>query len=197
MQIANARQNNMENKNKYIAVTYRLYVDGDNGKEMVEEAKADQPFQFITGFGIALDAFEKNIANLEKGEKFSFSLTKDEAYGDYEEARVLDLEREMFNVNGHFDREHIYVDAIIPLQNADGNRFYGRVLEIGEEKVKVDLNHPLAGETLHFEGEVTESREATNQEIQQMINHMSGGCSGCGGGCHGDCGSGCDCNNCQ
>jgi len=197
MQIANARQNNMENKNKYIAVTYRLYVDGDNGKEMVEEAKADQPFQFITGFGIALDAFEKNIANLEKGEKFSFSLTKDEAYGDYEEARVLDLEREMFNVNGHFDREHIYVDAIIPLQNADGNRFYGRVLEIGEEKVKVDLNHPLAGETLHFEGEVTESREATNQEIQQMINHMSGGCSGCGGGCHGDCGGGCDCNNCQ
>lgn len=187
----------MENKNKYIAVTYRLYVDGDNGKEMVEEAKADQPFQFITGFGIALDAFEKNIANLEKGEKFSFSLTKDEAYGDYEEARVLDLEREMFNVNGHFDREHIYVDAIIPLQNADGNRFYGRVLEIGEEKVKVDLNHPLAGETLHFEGEVTESREATNQEIQQMINHMSGGCSGCGGGCHGDCGGGCDCNNCQ
>lgn len=197
MQIANARQNNMENKNKYIAVTYRLYVDGDNGKEMVEEAKADQPFQFITGFGIALDAFEKNIANLEKGEKFSFSLTKDEAYGDYEKARVLDLEREMFNVNGHFDREHIYVDAIIPLQNADGNRFYGRVLEIGEEKVKVDLNHPLAGETLHFEGEVTESREATNQEIQQMINHMSGGCSGCGGGCHGDCGGGCDCNNCQ
>lgn len=197
MQIANARQNNMENKNKYIAVTYRLYVDGDNGKEMVEEAKANQPFQFITGFGIALDAFEKNIANLEKGEKFSFSLTKDEAYGDYEEARVLDLEREMFNVNGHFDREHIYVDAIIPLQNADGNRFYGRVLEIGEEKVKVDLNHPLAGETLHFEGEVTESREATNQEIQQMINHMSGGCSGCGGGCHGDCGGGCDCNNCQ
>ena len=42
------------NPNKYIAVSYRLYVDGDNGREMVEEAPAEQPFHFISGFGFAL-----------------------------------------------------------------------------------------------------------------------------------------------
>jgi FKBP-type peptidyl-prolyl cis-trans isomerase SlyD len=181
----------MENKNKFIALNYRLYVNGEEGKELMEETKADQPFQFITGFGITLDAFEKNVANLEKGQEFSFSLEKEEAYGEYVDERVLDLDREMFCVDGRFDHEHIYVDAIVPLQNEDGNRFYGRIVEIGEEKVKVDLNHPLAGETLHFEGKVVENREATNEEVQQLIKHMTGGCSGCGGNCHGDCNSDC------
>ena len=181
----------MENKNKFIALNYRLYVNGEEGKELMEKTKADQPFQFITGFGITLDAFEKNVANLEKGQDFSFSLEKEEAYGEYVDERVLDLDREMFCVDGRFDHEHIYVDAIVPLQNEDGNRFYGRIVEIGEEKVKVDLNHPLAGETLHFEGKVVENREATNEEVQQLIKHMTGGCSGCGGNCHGDCNSDC------
>ena len=181
----------MENKNKFIALNYRLYVNGDEGKELIEETKAGQPFQFITGFGITLDAFEKNVADLEKGQDFSFSLEKEEAYGEYVDERVLDLDREMFCVDGRFDHEHIYVDAIVPLQNEDGNRFYGRIVEIGEEKVKVDLNHPLAGETLHFEGKVVENREATNEEVQQLIKHMTGGCSGCGGNCHGDCNSDC------
>ena len=178
--------------NKLIAVNYRLYVDGDNGKELMEETKADQPFQFITGFGIALDAFEHQVEGLEKGTDFNFTLEKEEAYGEYVEERVLDLDREMFCVDGRFDQEHIYVDAIIPLQNEDGNHFYGRVVEIGDQQVKVDLNHPLAGETLHFEGTILENREATEQEIQHLIKHLSGGCGGCGGGCHGDCEGGCD-----
>ena len=170
----------MENKNKFISMSYRLYVDGEEGKELMEETQEGKPFQMITGFGVALDAFEKKIADIEKGQDFSFSLEKEEAYGDYVEERVLDLDREMFCIDGRFDNEHIYVDAIIPLQNEDGNHFYGRVVEIGKDKVKVDLNHPLAGETLYFEGKILENREATNQEIQQLINHMSGGCSGCG-----------------
>jgi FKBP-type peptidyl-prolyl cis-trans isomerase SlyD len=187
--------------NKYIAVSYRLYVDGDNGKEMMEEATEEQPFHFISGFGIALDAFEKNIVNLQKDETFDFSLDKEEAYGDYDKTHVIDLDREVFSINGHFDHEHIYIDAVVPLQNEDGNRFYGRIVEIGEEKVKVDLNHPLAGETLHFEGKVLENREATNEEIQGMINRMSGGC-GCGcHDCEGDCDGhhhdGCDCGHCH
>lgn len=50
-----------EMTHKYIAVRiYRLFIDGDNGKEMVEEATKEQPFYFLSGFGIALDAFEKN-----------------------------------------------------------------------------------------------------------------------------------------
>lgn len=181
-------------ENKYIAVTYRLFIDGDSGKELVEEATTAQPFQFISGFGITLDVFEANIVNLEKEALFDFAIPKEQAYGDYEQAHVLELEREMFTVNGRFDQAHVYPDAVIPLQNEDGNRFYGRVLEIGEEKVKVDLNHPLAGETLYFKGRVLENRIATKEEIESMITRMTS--DGCGCGCH-DCNGGCEGHHCH
>jgi len=182
---------------KYIAVSYRLFIDGDNGKELVEEATKEQPFYFMTGFGIALDAFEKKLIDVPQGEDFDFSLEKEEAYGDYVLEHVVELDREIFTIDGKFDHEHIFVDAVVPLQNEDGNRFYGKILEIGEEKVKVDLNHPLAGETLHFVGKVLENREATEDEVRSMIARMSGGCGGCGGGCQKDgCGSDCNCGSC-
>ena len=183
----------MENKhNMFVAVSYTLYtVDGEK-KEKIEEAPASKPFEFITGFGVTLDEFEKQIAQLDKGADFEFQLSKEQAYGDFEQERVLDLDRSIFQINGHFDHENIFEGAVVPLQNEDGNRFYGRVLEIGADKVKMDLNHPLAGKTLCFSGKVIDKREATNQEIQSLVNFLSGEHScGCGCGCD-DCGGDCD-----
>lgn len=191
-----------EKTNKYIAVAYKLYTNENGTEEMIEEAPVDRPFQFISGMGLALDDFEKNVADKQQGEEFEFSLTKEQAYGEHEEERVLSLDREMFCIDGKLDEEHIFVDAIIPLQNENGQRFLGKVLEIGDSKVKVDLNHPLAGKALHFKGTIVESRVATNEEIQNMINHMNGGCSGSCGDCGGNCGghdSGCEggCGHCH
>ena len=180
-----------------MSISYSLYIDEDGKKRLVEETKAGQPFQFISGLGIALDAFEQQLISLEVGSKFDFALTKDQAYGDYREDMNLELEREVFSINGHFDHEHVYEEAIIPLQNEEGNRFYGRVVEVGEEKVKIDLNHPLAGETLYFKGEVLENREATEDEINHLMKHLTGGCGGHCGDCEGGCGHDHDHEGCE
>ena len=183
----------MENNlNKYIAVAYKLYTTKDGKTTLVEEAPEAKPFQFISGYGITLDAFEKEVVALEKGVEFDFSLTKDQAYGDYMQEHVVDLDKEIFTINGHFDHDNIFVDAVVPLQNEDGNRFFGKVLAITDDKVKIDLNHPLAGLDLNFKGHVVEHRDATKDEIQGLINRMSG--EGCGCGCghdHGDGECGC------
>ena len=184
--------------NKFIAVSYKLYTIEDGEKELVEETTVGQPFQFLSGFGLTLEAFEEQIAGLEKGAEFDFELTKEEAYGDYEDERVLELDKQIFCINGHFDRERIYPEAIIPLQNEEGNRFMAKVVNITEDKVTVDLNHPLAGCALNFVGTVDESRQATEEEVTAMIRRLSGegcgcGCHDCGGGnCGGDCGGDCD-----
>ena len=102
----------------------------------------------------------------------------------------------MFCIDGKFDHEHVTEGAILPLQNEQGQRFFGKVLEINDSKVKLDFNHPLAGKSLNFVGEVIESREASADEIQSVINQMSGGCGGCGGGC-GSCNEGCEGKGCN
>lgn len=186
----------MENKiNKYFAVEYKLYTIFNGERTLAEETQHDDPFTFISGFGTTIPEFEKHIECLEKNAEFDFTVSKDDAFGDYYEERVIELDKQIFFVNGRFDTSNIYVDAIIPLQNEDGNRFMGHVLAITDDKVRVDLNHPLAGRDLNFVGKVMICREATNEEIQAMINRLSGGChggcGGCGGGCNGDCGGDC------
>ncbi len=178
-------------ENKYITVAYELYTDNEKGiHELVEKAPVEHPFQFITNMGVALDAFEAKVAALAEGENFDFTLTADEAYGPYEEAHVIDLDKEIFCIDGRFDKNTIYPGNVIPMVNADGNRFQGLILEVTDSKVKVDLNHPLAGKDLHFRGEVVTSRPATVAEIQAMAQMLSGeggcgcGCDDCGGGCH-------------
>jgi FKBP-type peptidyl-prolyl cis-trans isomerase SlyD len=191
------------NNNKYIAVAYKLYAAGEKTLEFVEEATDEKPFEFISGFGFTLDEFEKQVVGLQKGDEFNFTLTVEQAYGKAEPERIVDLERDMFCINGHFDHEHVFVDALLPLQNEDGQRFLGKVLEIDEEKVKIDLNHPLADKELNFKGHIVENREATNEEIQSLINHISGGCGcdDCGDSCGDGCGhnhhEGCGCGHCH
>lgn len=181
----------MENKtNKLIAVQYQLFTISENGERtLVEETTNEQPFVFITGFDAALDALEERLENLKLGEKFDFELDKEKAFGEYEPSRVIELNKEMFTVDGQFDSKNIFKGAQIPLKNEDGNFFIGTVLEIGDAAVKVDLNHPLAGKKLNFKGYIIENREATKDEIKTMLSHMNGGgCGGDCGGCEGGCG---------
>ncbi len=172
----------MDNKtNRFVSLAYQLYDTTDGEQILVEQTTDDQPFTYISGMGIALDAFEQQTKDLQEGDNFDFTLQPDEAYGDYEDAHVFDLDKEMFFIDGQFDAEHVREGAIIPLQNEEGARFNGVVAEVTADKVKVDLNHPLAGRTLTFKGSILKAHDATNAEIQAFVEQMQGGCGGCCG----------------
>lgn len=193
----------MDNKaKKYISVDYALHSIDEQGIHLEEKTTADRPFIFLSGFGLALPAFEERIVSLGEGDDFDFKLTPTEGFGEYDENQIQTLEREVFSINGHFDHEHIYEGAAVPMQDADGHHFYVTIKSITEDHVVVDHNHPLAGKTLHFHGHVNESREATNEEIQRIISIMSGEGCGCGCGCddhdcHHDHEGGCGCGHCH
>ena len=177
--------------NKYITVAYKLYVMNDDKKELIEEATKEHPYQFISGMGISLDAFEAQVQDLNAGDPFNFTIPCAEAYGEYEQERVVKLDKQVFCRDGKFQSEYIYPGAFVPLVNEDGNHFQGLVLEVKEKEVVIDLNDRLAGKDLTFIGEVVENRPATNEEIQGMINMLTSDGCGCGCGCDscgGDCG---------
>ena len=188
-----------ENQNKYIAVMYKLYTSDAEGKpELIEETAEGDPFVFVSALGMTLDAFEAQIVPLKAGDKFDFTLAPNDAYGEYEASGKQALPRKVFEINGKLDSRYIYEGAVVPLASPDGARFNGTIIEIGEESITVDLNHPLAGKSLNFVGEVKETREATNEEVRDALNQITGcggGCGGCGGGSCEGCeskGEGCD-----
>lgn len=179
-------------RNKYIAVSYKLYSKGaDETPELIEETAEGEPFIFVSALGMTLDAFEAQIVPLKEGDKFDFTLDSSDAYGEYEASGKQSLPRKVFEINGKLDSRFIFEGAVVPLASPDGARFNGTIVEIGEETITVDLNHPLAGKSLNFVGEVLESREATNDEVRDALNQITG----CGGGC-GGCGGG-SCDGCE
>lgn len=172
-----------------------MYTKGidDKEEELTEECNAEHPFQFISNLGATLPAFERELDGLEKGASFDFVIPSKEAYGEIDDELMFEIDKKKFYRNGQFDSEHIYEGNIVPMVAEDGQRFNAVIVEVGEDSVTIDLNHPRAGLDLHFVGKVIEHREATSAEITEMVNYLSGGCGGCGG-CSGSCGDG-GCNS--
>jgi len=200
--------------NKSVSAEYELYVDGEvEGElELMEKATEQQPLNFVYGVGMMLPKFEENLFGMQVGDKFDFVINCEEAYGEYDDDSVLDLDRSIFEIDGKLDEEMIFEGNVVPLMDSEGNRVNAQIVSVSDSHVKVDLNHPLAGENLHFKGSLLEVREATEKELAAL---MGGGCgSGCGcgdGGCEsgscgcgdeeeasmsggGSCGSGCGCH---
>lgn len=174
--------------NKYVTLTYDLNVGEGDERELMEQATAERPLEFIFGTNSMLEAFEKQIEGLSEGDKFSFRLTPEEAYGDYDEEKVLDLPKSIFEIEGKIDENVLFEGNTVPMMDSSGNRLSGSVVSIDDETVTMDFNHPLAGELMHFEGTVTGVRDASAEEIAALF---SGGGGGCGSGGCGDSGCGC------
>lgn len=188
---------------KVVALTYQLEVDG----QIVDKTTAEKPLDFIQGMGYLLPLFEKNIEGKEPGDKFAFTLEPKDGYGEWELERIIDLPKEAFEVDGVIREDLLKVGSIIPLMNSMGGVVPGKVLEVAQKTVKMDLNHPMAGKTLNFSGEIVEVREATEKELTEGLHgefaqhhecHCGcdhdhcGECGGCGEKGEGDCGCGCE-----
>ncbi|MCF8336087.1 MAG: FKBP-type peptidyl-prolyl cis-trans isomerase [Bacteroidales bacterium] len=153
-------------KQKVVSVTYQLSVNDFDG-EVVETVDQEKPLTFLFGVGNMLEKFEENIKGLNEGDNFNFKIPSEEAYGEASEDAIVDLPIDTFKIEGEIDYDLLKEGNYIPMQDQEGNRLDGIVLEVGEEKVKMDFNHPLAGDDLFFKGEVLSIRDASEDEINQ------------------------------
>lgn len=155
---------------KVVTLVYQLKVDNSEG-DIVETVKEDKPFVFLYGAGSMLPKFEENLNGLKAGEKFEFTLKSDDAYGQASEDALMDLPKNTFEVDGKIEEGLLAEGNVIPMQNDEGQKFNGVIVEVKEESVTIDFNHPLAGDDLHFTGNIIEVREATKEEIEHGHVH--------------------------
>jgi len=149
-----------------VSLTYDLYVDQDGSEVLEESATQEQPLTFLFGAGQMLPKFEENLSELSTGDDYEFRLSAADAYGEYDEEAVANLPLEMFN-----GTDVPEIGSILPLQDNNGNRFQGQVVSVSEDSVIVDLNHPMAGQELHFKGNILNVRPATPEELSHGHAH--------------------------
>jgi len=160
--------------NNVVALNYTLHMIEENGeKTFVEETTAENPLTFLYGVGMMLPKFEENISSLNQGDKTSFTLTPENAYGEKDERAVAQLPADMFKETGLPP-----VGEVLPLQDNQGNQFQAVVVEVTPEAVVADLNHPMAGKTLNFDVEILNVRPATEEELAHGHAHGVDGESG-------------------
>ena len=181
--------------NTVVEFAYELEVDG----QIVDRTTKEKPLDYIHGTGSLLPKLEDHIEGMEPGAKFEITLAPADAYGEVDPQRIIDLPKAAFEVNGEVREDLLVPGNTIPMMNSMGGVIPGVVLEVTAETVKMDLNHQMAGKTLHFTGEIVSVREATEKELTEGLHgeyvHSCGcGGGGChGGGCHGgDCGGNCE-----
>ena len=151
---------------KVFTITYELRSGNAEG-DVIETATKEKPAEFVFGVGRLVKDFEEKIQNLKEGEEFNFTIKSDNAYGQPDEKAIVDLPKSIFVIDGKVAEDLLVVGKIVPMKDKDGNPLYGKIIEIGEETVKMDFNHPMAGHDLHFSGEVINSRDASDKEAEQ------------------------------
>ncbi len=161
-------------KHTVVSLAYTLHVDDQEG-EIVEKVEKDSPSVFLFGAGVLLEKFEDNLSGLKAGDVFSFGMTEEEAYGPTDEEAIVDIPLQAFEVEGKLEEDLLVEGTFLPMRDMDGNLMHGRIVQVGEEYVTMDFNHPLSGQNLYFTGEVIDVRVATPEEIDHRHVHGHGG----------------------
>ncbi|QCR22014.1 peptidylprolyl isomerase [Pontibacter sp. SGAir0037] len=163
-------------KNSVVTLSYELRILDENGEQsLIETASKEHPMVFIYGMSGLPDQFEDQLEGLNTGDAFDFKLDSEGGYGDFDENAVVELPKQVFEVDGSIPENMLEEGNFIPMADSEGNQLQGRVAEVNEDTVTMDFNHPLAGKELYFKGTVENVRAATPEELDHGHVHGPGG----------------------
>ncbi|MBS7627132.1 peptidylprolyl isomerase [Candidatus Bathyarchaeota archaeon] len=131
-------------------VTIHYTAKLDNG-EVVEDTHTTGPITFNVGEGRLLPRLEEALKGLEKGDRKEVTLSPEESFGEWKEDNLQEVPRSM--LAGGFDP---FGGDVVELRYVDGSRRLVTVEDVKEDSIVLDLNHPLAGQTLTFDVEIVD-----------------------------------------
>lgn len=146
---------------------YTLTVDG---QPFEDSRRGGQPLDALLGHGQLVAGMEKALLGHAAGEAFGVDLTPDEAYGERREDAIQRLSKKIFDKG-----TKLAPGVSVTLRRKDGGVMQATVHKVGMTTVDVDLNHPLAGKSLHFDIELIDVREASEEERAHGHAHGPGG----------------------
>jgi FKBP-type peptidyl-prolyl cis-trans isomerase SlyD len=155
----------IENK-KAVAMHYTLT---NAGGEELDSSKGKEPLHYLHGFGNIIPGLEEELVGKEKGDKISVSVPPEKGYGVRNDQNMLQVKKDQFE-----GVDDIKAGMEVQTQGEHGLQMFV-VTKVFGDTVILDGNHPLAGETLNFDVEVMDVREATEEELEHGHVHGPGG----------------------
>lgn len=159
------------NITKHAVVSLGYTLTNNNG-DILDQADADTPFVYLHGANNIIPGLEHALADKETGFSDKVTIAPELGYGLRDDSLTQKIPKEMF---GNIDEEQLKPGARFQAQTDVGIETI-TIEAVDDTHITIDANHPLAGETLHFDVSVLDIRTATEEEIAHGHVHAAGGC---------------------
>ena len=155
------------------------YTLRDDAGEVLDSSDAEdgEPIVYVHGYGMLVPGLEAALVGLEKDASKDVTVTPAEGFGDRDDELVLEIDKTDFP-----DPKNVTVGDEVVAESPDGDEVPMRVVEVRDETVVVDANHPLAGVTLRYSVKVKEIAAASEEEIAEAaagFDEAGYGADGC------------------
>lgn len=148
-----------------VSLNFTLTVDG----ETLAKSEAGDPMEYLHGAEEILPGLEAALAGKQVGDKFSVTLAPEDAYGEYDDEDVEEIDRADIP-----NADELEIGMSVEVEDEDGYAYPAEVVDMTETLVTLDFNPPLAGKTLTYDVEVLGIREATAEELEHGHAHGDG-----------------------
>ncbi|MCB1316186.1 MAG: peptidylprolyl isomerase [Leptospiraceae bacterium] len=153
-------------KDKVVSIHYTLTSGEGN---VIDSSDKREPFAYLHGSGMIIPGLETALEGASAGDNMQVDIKSDDAYGPVDESLRFSMEREQFGDQSANLQPGMQFQARTP----EGVHQF-TIIDVQDQQVAVDGNHPLAGMDLHFDVNVIEVREATQQELEHGHVHLDG-----------------------
>ncbi len=151
-------------KDKVVGIHYTLTDDNNN---VLDSSQGKAPLSYLHGHGNLIPGLEAELEGKQVNDSLKVSIQPENAYGAYNNELVFAVDRTSFS-----DPDDIEIGVQVQGQMAEGEPpTLLTVIEVNEDKIVLDGNHPLAGQTLNFDVKVVELREGSAEEISHGHVH--------------------------
>lgn len=151
-------------------ISFHYTLTNQDGEVLDTSRDSNDPFSYMEGSSQIIPGLEKQMALLSVGDKRKIEVGAPEAYGEHDEQLIVEVPRAKLP-----NSEELQVDDQFQASGPNGEMLLFRVIEIAGDTIKLDGNHPLAGENLVFDVEVMQVRDATLEEVAHGHAHGPGG----------------------
>jgi FKBP-type peptidyl-prolyl cis-trans isomerase SlyD len=145
-----------------VSMDYILIV----GEKVLDASAAGQPLQFIQGSGMIIPGLERELYGLAVGDTKEVQVAPRDGYGELDPNSQIMVDRKRFPPN-----MQVEIGLTVQMRNQDGGVQNARIVEINPQSVKLDFNHPLAGQSLNFAIKIVALRDATPEELKHRHIH--------------------------